>query len=540
LWAGTVLVLALAIYTLWDGIIEVVQSYVGGGGNSGVTAPPITSRPTRKDTDTKYDLWLADLDKAKRQAAQEHKDLLLQVAPRYDLNSLKRHLVPEHTSDLLSHSDDFRRRARAHFVLVQPQASWDPPRSARFSKSSVSELPLFILADAEGKPYAVAANLKIEPKEAVAQLARLRLTREKRDRLLEAAGDGKDEQKLRAAREALDFLDENELTGYYSSEIDKWAKSAAELDPKNAQLLNETFFEADFIRRLWHPEFEGQDEVVGQLDAWKKSHQFKDANRAAWLHFLAGTVYLRLKINDSAQRYFRAGLAYQPSNRYLIQLLSSFAASSRTGSAGSGFVVSKKGYLLTNAHVISEAGPHQVNLPNVESPILAEVVAKDEDRDIALLHFTPPAGINLTPLHVVGDRQVPRGERVAVLGFPLGDRVGAGLKLTTGVVSALPEPGNGFMIFLDAKVNPGNSGGPLCDASGNVVGMISAKTTKAFEGFNVETYGMAIPGNELETFLRKNLKDFQNGPATNSKPQTWEEVDRLVSPSVFMITTEAS
>jgi S1-C subfamily serine protease len=162
------------------------------------------------------------------------------------------------------------------------------------------------------------------------------------------------------------------------------------------------------------------------------------------------------------------------------------------------------------------------------------MVAQDEDRDMALIHFNVPAGMAPRPLTLAAGRQVHRGERVAALGYSLGEFVGAGLKLTTGVVSALPELGNGLMIVLDAKVNPGNSGGPLCDAGGNVVGMITAKSI-SYE--NVESYGMALPARDLEAFLKKNLKNYQPA-AAEPKPLQWDEIDRLVSGSVFMITKE--
>ena len=126
------------------------------------------------------------------------------------------------------------------------------------------------------------------------------------------------------------------------------------------------------------------------------------------------------------------------------------------------------------------------------------------------------------------------GRRVAAFGYPLGDAVGATIKLTTGTVSAVGDEGTEGMCVLDVRVNPGNSGGPLCDVRGHVVGMVTAKSRG---GYGVDSYGMAIPITPLREFLTQNLPSKAKGLFLNSKGRTmeWVDVDRLVSPSVLMI-----
>jgi S1-C subfamily serine protease len=158
-------------------------------------------------------------------------------------------------------------------------------------------------------------------------------------------------------------------------------------------------------------------------------------------------------------------------------------------------------------------------------------VASDPAADIALLHLKDTKGIDLKPLTLSAKRQINRGEPVAVLGFPLGDMVGSGLKLTTGVISATPEAGNDNKLVLDAKVNPGNSGGPLLDAHGAVIGVVSAKS---FGFGQIESYGLAIPAPLIETFLQKHLKGYQPAEAASQKID-WQEVNHRVSPSVLMV-----
>src|SRR5207253_1333082 len=107
--------------------------------------------------------------------------------------------------------------------------------------------------------------------------------------------------------------------------------------------------------------------------------------------------------------------------------------------------------------------------------------------DLALIRIQVPEQVTLQPLQVCGQRAANRGEQVMALGFPLGDVFGSGLKLTTGVISATPEAGNNQMLILDARVNPGNSGGPLCDSFANVIGLVTAKS---FTGGRIDSYGM--------------------------------------------------
>jgi len=96
-------------------------------------------------------------------------------------------------------------------------------------------------------------------------------------------------------------------------------------------------------------------------------------------------------------------------------------------------------------------------------------------------------------------------------------------------------------LMLDAKVNPGNSGGPVCDAYGRVVGIVTAKSLRGslfssveIDSPIVESYGMAIPAKDVESFLKANLPAYQAPKAAHQK-MSWNEVDREISSSVVMI-----
>ncbi len=140
---------------------------------------------------------------------------------------------------------------------------------------------------------------------------------------------------------------------------------------------------------------------------------------------------------------------------------------------GSGLVLAPDGYVLTNAHVARAAGPLEVRLSGTEA-VAAERVGSDDRTDLAVLRVQRPG---LRPLPFADSRKLEVGQLVVSIGNPLGFE----RSVTMGVVSALyrnlPTPDGGLfdgLVQTDAAVNPGNSGGPLLDADGAVVGITTA------------------------------------------------------------------
>ena len=161
------------------------------------------------------------------------------------------------------------------------------------------------------------------------------------------------------------------------------------------------------------------------------------------------------------------------------------------GGTGSGFVLDRKGYILTNDHVVQDAESVRVRFPE-GGPISAKVVGTDESTDLALLKIDPSAH-KLTPLTLGRSAALKVGQSAIAIGSPY--RLQG--TLTTGVISALGRSitaPNNFpidnVVQTDAAINPGNSGGPLLDASGRVVGVNAqiATNTGANDGV-----GFAIP-----------------------------------------------
>lgn len=164
---------------------------------------------------------------------------------------------------------------------------------------------------------------------------------------------------------------------------------------------------------------------------------------------------------------------------------------------GTGFVISQDGYLITNYHVVENADKVEVRLSNRDR-LTAKIVGKDPATDLALLKVDSKN--RLTPLELGDSDRLRVGEWVMAIGDPLNfDKT-----VTVGVVSAKDRSGltadaatRSFENFIqtDAAINFGNSGGPLIDVNGRVVGINTAMYRPA------QNIGFAVPVNTLKTIL---------------------------------------
>ncbi len=159
--------------------------------------------------------------------------------------------------------------------------------------------------------------------------------------------------------------------------------------------------------------------------------------------------------------------------------------------SGTGFIVSKDGYILTNNHVVADADKVTVTLLDKRT-FTAKVIGRDPTTDVAVIKVD---GSNL-PVAILGDDNVARvGQWVLAIGNPLG----LDFTVTAGIISAKGRPLTGLLqnqyaitdyIQTDAAINPGNSGGPLVNIRGEVIGINSAIASST--GFYAG-YGFAIP-----------------------------------------------
>ena len=173
--------------------------------------------------------------------------------------------------------------------------------------------------------------------------------------------------------------------------------------------------------------------------------------------------------------------------------------------SGSGFVVHKDGYVVTNAHVVKESERARVELFDGRS-LRGDVVVALDDADLALVKIVNTQDLRAAPL---GDSdRVKDGAAVFALGFPLGSILSGGVTTTEGIISARRILENVENFQTNAALNPGNSGGPLFDMNSKVVGVTTSVRRFAQDGRPVEGVGFAIVSNEVRKRLRAYLPDL--------------------------------
>ncbi|OJU83807.1 MAG: hypothetical protein BGO11_06115 [Solirubrobacterales bacterium 70-9] len=174
---------------------------------------------------------------------------------------------------------------------------------------------------------------------------------------------------------------------------------------------------------------------------------------------------------------------------------------SESSATGSGFLVDEEGTVVTAAHVVDEASSVKVILQDgtVRS---AEVLGIDDATDIAVIRFDPE-GIELHPLELGDSSALKVGASVAAIGAPFE----YAWSFSTGIVSGLDrtiQAPNGFTVShaiqTDAAVNPGNSGGPLLDADGDVIGVVDQIATDG-SADQSSGVGFAVPSNLVASEL---------------------------------------
>ena len=163
------------------------------------------------------------------------------------------------------------------------------------------------------------------------------------------------------------------------------------------------------------------------------------------------------------------------------------------GGSGSGSIIDKRGYVLTNVHVIKGASKIYVSLSD-GTQYEAKVIGQDADSDLAIIKFNPPEGTSLSTISFGDSTNLKVGQKVIAIGNPFGfERT-----MTTGIVSALGRPIKDSstnriirnMIQTDSAINPGNSGGPLLDTNGRMIGI---NTMIYSSSGNSAGIGFAVP-----------------------------------------------
>ena len=177
--------------------------------------------------------------------------------------------------------------------------------------------------------------------------------------------------------------------------------------------------------------------------------------------------------------------------------------------SGTGFFVNKEGYIITNAHV---AGICQSLASYINGEThLFRTIALDSRNDLALLRgeYRNKNFLNINPMGA------EFGQDIMAFGFPLADNLSSSVKLTRGIVSSLSGPNNDIsLIQIDAAIQPGNSGGPVLNYSGQVVGVASSGLNKAAmyeeSSYIPENVNFAVSASTLTSFLKSNSVNMYN------------------------------
>lgn len=185
--------------------------------------------------------------------------------------------------------------------------------------------------------------------------------------------------------------------------------------------------------------------------------------------------------------------------------------------SGSGFFISKDGYIATNAHVIDGAKNISVSISNEIGTYKysAKTILSDSKNDVALLKIDDEKfkGLSSIPYTIMEKADV--GEKVFTIGYPLNDIMGNNYKVTDGIISAKSGIEDDVRFYqITVPLQPGNSGGPLFNDKGSIIGLTTARLNSKAVGTQIENVNYAIKSSYLLTLY--NMLPNSNSLATSS------------------------
>lgn len=180
--------------------------------------------------------------------------------------------------------------------------------------------------------------------------------------------------------------------------------------------------------------------------------------------------------------------------------VSSSAITDGIKATGSGFFLTSSGVIATNAHVVEGASNIEVTISNEVGVFTykAKVLLVDNKNDVALLQIVDDSfkGLSSIPYGVVENSDV--GSKVFTIGYPLSNVMGNNYKVTDGIISSISGIGDDIRYYqISVPIQPGNSGGPLFNKEGNIIGITSAKLNEKTLGTQIENVNYAIKSSYL-------------------------------------------
>jgi S1-C subfamily serine protease/antitoxin component YwqK of YwqJK toxin-antitoxin module len=198
---------------------------------------------------------------------------------------------------------------------------------------------------------------------------------------------------------------------------------------------------------------------------------------------------------------------------------------------GSGFFINEKGYIATNYHVVEDASAIQVEYfqKGIKNTFSAKVIVTDKQNDLAIIQINDPKFKTLPSIPYVFNSTIKDvGSEVFALGYPMADVMGDEIKFTDGKISSKTGIEGDITVYqISVPIQPGNSGGPLFDNKGNLVGITSSALNKEY--FNSENVNYAI-----KTTYLKNLIDVM--PESIALPNSIEIYNKPLTEKIKLLS----
>ena len=202
---------------------------------------------------------------------------------------------------------------------------------------------------------------------------------------------------------------------------------------------------------------------------------------------------------------------------------------------GTAFSITKNGFLLTSAHILNEKDKIEVIIPGKNVLIPARLIALDRTADLALLKIN-----NATiPLPIIDWTNVSSGLDIVALGFPNPQALGDSLKITSGIINSIESnKSTPFLFQFSAQIHPGNSGGPVLSAAGDVVGIVHGYLSFVRSNQPSQNVNYAVNSSRIINFLTKEKIDYMKGSSTlNLRPQ---EIFSKYEQSIFLVKASSN
>jgi len=330
--------------------------------------------------------------------------------------------------------------------------------------------------------------------------------------------------------ESAGFLDPKGLLVELSPENDSYQTNALGLDPKNLWTISTDFRFPERKGTIEHGLFfgaNGIDNLILFTIASDGTFSIRDRRNTVELRWHGGEAGL-ISMKGRGQ-VVTQGFAYvYPTERPVVTEIKPAAWWTSTGS---GFLLSRQGFIVTDHHVLDGVTKVEVDLKKGDEvkSVPAEVIAFDAASDLAILKINPEELMHVKEIPFsVRSELVDLGTKVFTLGFPAADVLGTELKFSEGSVSAR----SGYMgdvtsYQISVPLQGGNSGGPLFDIDGNLIGVINANVPA------LQNVGYGIKA----SYLVDMIKSIDNGPTipTENRLKSMPQTERIKVLSELMV-----